>query len=133
MTPLAGMVVTTEDFVFRLNYRGGLCYLPLEWPSENDIRDLPHVNFASPGPWNPDAENDHEGDDEFYDAMIDEDELTQDKFYDSRDGWLLPDDELAAPHNIDDPTTVIASLERHIAHVKAQVKDFAARKSPIDY
>ena len=55
-------IVTSEDYVCKLKYKGGLIYLPLKFPSDQDINNLPHVDFCSPSQWNPDEENDDNDD-----------------------------------------------------------------------
>eukprot|EP00957_Ditylum_brightwellii_P021976 1657549-Ditylum_brightwellii.AAC.1 len=41
-------IVTNDTNVFKLKYKYGLSYLSLEYPSDQDLEELPHVNFCSP-------------------------------------------------------------------------------------
>ena len=48
--------------MFKLKYKSGLSYLPLEYPSDQDLEEPPHVDFCSPGEWKPDERNDNDED-----------------------------------------------------------------------
>ncbi len=92
----AQKIISTENYVFKLKYKDGLTHLPIQYPSDADIANLPHVYICSPGVWNPEQECDQD-DDVWYDTLEDPDELDDDDFYDSRDGWISPERLLAEP------------------------------------
>ena len=87
----AQKIITRYGYVFNLKYQCGLTYIPLEDPSDNDITDLTHVYFGSPGDWNPDNENENYNDDDdlWFDAVSDGKEMTDEEFLKPHDGWDL--------------------------------------------
>ena len=85
-------IVTNDVYVFKLKYKGGLSYLPLEYPSDLDMKNLPQINFSSPQEWNPELENDDSDDDQ--NSVSDEEELDDAYFDYSRDEWLLDDNDI---------------------------------------
>ena len=92
----AQKIITRDGYVFDLNYQRGLTYIFLEGPSDNDITDITHVYFGSPGDWNPDNENENDNDDNdlLFDAVSDHQEMTDAEFLNSHDGWDLFSDKL---------------------------------------
>ena len=70
-------IVTPDGFVFKLKHIKGLLYLPMEYPTDNDLDSLPYIDL-----------NDNE-DDEVWFEVPDEEELDDKQFYDSRDGYYL--------------------------------------------
>ena len=92
-------IVTPEGFVFKLRYKGGLTYLPIALPMEDeDMHELNHVHFSSPGIWDPDEENDDQDDIEWFDTTdLDPDALGEEEYWDSRSGWIQHEDKLAEP------------------------------------
>ena len=120
-------IVSTEQFTFRLRHQSALTHLPIEYPSDTDLDQLPRVHFCSPAPWNPDAENDASEDDEWFACSSDEDELDDATFWDSRDGYYLPEHELSRPRY------ATAALLQASRQVSAVVKGFASAPAPRDY
>ena len=122
-------IVTNEEYVFKLKYKGGLTYLPLEFPSDQDINKLPHVDFCSPGQWNPDEENDGNDDEIWFESMEDEEELSKEEFLDSRDGWFLDEIDLEDP----EPERTVTSIKRSLVLAKVYVSGLSYKKKPWDY
>ena len=58
--------------------------MPLQEPSDNDINDLTHVYFGIPGDWNIDNKNDNNDENLWFDALSDDEEMTDTEFIDSR-------------------------------------------------
>ena len=87
-------IVTNDAYVFKLKYKSGLSYLPIEYPSDDDMHNLPHINFSSPEPWNSEEECDDDDNDTWFECTDDGDdeELDDDECLDSRDGWIVPED-----------------------------------------
>ena len=52
-------IVTNDAYVFKLQYKGGLSYLAIEYPSNDDMHNLPHIDFSSLEPWNSEEECDN--------------------------------------------------------------------------
>ena len=46
-------IVTPEGFVIPLAIRGGLAYMDMRPPTEEEVKRLPHVTFTSDVPWDP--------------------------------------------------------------------------------
>eukprot|EP00957_Ditylum_brightwellii_P100434 7655588-Ditylum_brightwellii.AAC.1 len=86
-----------DAYVFKLKYKGVISYLPLEYPSDQDLEELPHVYFWSPGEWKPDEENDNNEDEIWFDSYDDIEELEDDEFLDSRDSWFQTVEDLEGP------------------------------------
>ena len=86
----------------------------MEDPSDDDIELLPHINFCSPGIWNPDGQHDDDNDEKWFDAS-DGEELDYLEFLDSNDGWSIPDDELSATmkHNLNAAKINVNGLSHH--------------------
>jgi hypothetical protein len=84
--------VTPDGYVFKLKYKDGLMYLPMEYPNDDDLASLPRVYMTSEVPWNPDEEADDD-DDVWFDASDSED-LEDEEFYDSRDQYFNPGEPL---------------------------------------
>ena len=87
-------VLTTPDdnkLKLKLKFHSGLMYLPLTYPSDNEVTNLPHVYRTSDEEqWNPDAFNDRDIDDQWFNSISNEPEaLDNDEFFDSRDGFVL--------------------------------------------
>ena len=58
--------------------------MPMEYPTDDDIENLVHVEFSYPGLWDPTADDDDDND-EWSDACDDEpDTLNYDEFLDYR-------------------------------------------------
>jgi hypothetical protein len=117
-------IVSTENYVFKLRYQFGLTHMPIEYPQDLDINTLPHVYFCSPGEWNPDGENDNDGDQKWF-HTVDEEELDDDEFVSSRDGWLQEEDFLADPSE----DRVLDSMH----HTAAYVQNLARVNKAWDY
>ena len=66
-------------------------YLPMRYPSEKEVKTLPHVYLTSSAEqWNSDSFGDEVGDDQWFDAIDDEDgALDDDDFFDSRDTFFI--------------------------------------------
>ena len=90
-------IVTPEGFVFKLRYKGGLTYLPIALPMEDeDMHELNHVHFSSPGIWDPDEKNDDQDSIEWFDITdLAPDALGEEEYWDSRSGWIQHEDKLA--------------------------------------
>ena len=80
--------------------------MPLYEPSDNDINDLTRVYFGIPGDWNIDNKNDNDDDNLWFDAVSDDEEMTDTEFIDSRYNWNLFPDELK---NTSEERTILAS------------------------
>eukprot|EP00957_Ditylum_brightwellii_P113274 8637463-Ditylum_brightwellii.AAC.1 len=78
-------IVTNGTYVFKLKYKCGLSYLHLENPSDQDLEELPHVDFCSPREWKPDEENDNNEDKIWFNSLENEEDLKDEKYLDSRD------------------------------------------------
>ena len=115
--------------MFKLKYKGGLTYLPLEYPSDQDLEELPHVDFCSPGEWKPDDENNNNEDEIWFDSMEDDEELDDDEFLDSRDGWFQTDKDLKDP----ELERTVTSLQRAMHFAKICVNGLSSRKKPWDF
>ena len=57
-----------EGYVLKLKIKGGLAYLPMEYLSDQAIKDLPHINLFWPGEWDPDGENDDKDNDLLFES-----------------------------------------------------------------
>eukprot|EP00957_Ditylum_brightwellii_P008456 641233-Ditylum_brightwellii.AAC.1 len=86
-----------DTYVFKLKYKCGLSYLPLEYPYDQDLEELPHVDFFFPRVWKLDEENDNNEDEIWFDSLEDEKELKDDELLDSRDSWFQTDEDLDDP------------------------------------
>eukprot|EP00957_Ditylum_brightwellii_P007059 534162-Ditylum_brightwellii.AAC.1 len=69
----------------------------MEHPSDQDLEELLHVDFCSPGELKPDEENDDNEDEIWFDSLGDDGELKDDEFWDSRDGWFQTKEDLEDP------------------------------------
>eukprot|EP00957_Ditylum_brightwellii_P210946 15365586-Ditylum_brightwellii.AAC.2 len=78
-------IVINGTYVFKSKYKVRLSYLPLEYPSNHYLEELPHVDFCSPREWKPDEENNNNEDKIWFDSLEDEKELKDSEFLDSRD------------------------------------------------
>jgi hypothetical protein len=55
--------------------------MPIEYPLDDDIANLPHVYFATPEGWDPGEENDDGDDTAWLDSLEDPDEMEDEDFY----------------------------------------------------
>ena len=86
------IITTPEGDIFKLRLHSGLLYLPLRYPTVNDIETLRHVPLTSEGEqWNPDVYNDRDEDEKWYENKdsFEPDELNNHDYLDSRDGSVL--------------------------------------------
>jgi hypothetical protein len=76
-------IITPDGYVFKYRYQGGLLYLPMEYPTDEEIDKLIHVEMTSPLKWNPDELRDTDDDEEWFKAIetIDPDAIDYDEFY----------------------------------------------------
>ena len=44
---------TLDGYVIPFNVHSGLVYMPMQPPTDQELADLPHVNFTSDNPWDP--------------------------------------------------------------------------------
>ena len=86
-------VLTTPDgSVFKLKFWSGLMYLPLTYPSDDDINNLPRVYLTSDAEqWNPDVFNDHDIDEQWFDSIsnTEPEALDDDEFFESQDRFVF--------------------------------------------
>lgn len=130
----AQKIISTENYVFKLKFKDGLTHLPIQYPTDHhDIQNQPpHVYICSrPGTWNPERECDQD-DDVWFDTLDDpgaEDEIDEDDFYDSCDGWISHDNLLPEPD-----MQMIALLSTRVLSNVARIKnawDYEALATPI--
>ena len=85
-------VITTPDgYVFKLKFHFGMMYIPMRYPTDYEINDLPRVFLTSDAElWNPDLFNDREADEQSFDSLSDTaaDALDDNEFFDTRNGFV---------------------------------------------
>ena len=77
-----------DGYAFKLKFKSELMYLPMDYPSDDEMEKLPRVHLTCDSvQWNPDEYNDD--DDTWYDAILDseEEDLNDDEFFESRDSY----------------------------------------------
>lgn len=86
------VIQSPDGHVFKLKFNSGLMYLPMRYPTEQEIENLPHVYLTSNAEqWNPDAFGDDVTDDQWFDAVDEYEDgaLDDDDFFDSRDTFVI--------------------------------------------
>jgi len=123
-------LITPDGYVFKLRYINALLYLPLEYPTDADLDALPRVYLTSPGEWNPEDQNDDASDIAWFDATDDPDALDDQEFYDSRDGWLLSEDQ----YDPQDRELTLNGLQRRaLACARVCINGLSKTTKPFDY
>jgi hypothetical protein len=76
-------IITPDGYVFKYWYQGGLLYLPMEYPTDEEIDMLIHVEMTFPLKWNPDEIHDTDDEEEWFKSIetIDPDAMDYDEFY----------------------------------------------------
>ena len=46
-------IKTEEGYVIPIDFKNGLPYVKMEYPTDDDLKDLPQVILTSDVPWNP--------------------------------------------------------------------------------
>jgi hypothetical protein len=93
-------ITTPDGYVILLKISGGLPYMEMSQPSEDEMDKYPSVFFTSDEPWDPsvlDHTFDLETPDEFFDAL----EMDLD-VYEHYDKCVTPTGEIIHPHEDDD-------------------------------
>eukprot|EP00957_Ditylum_brightwellii_P157174 11962288-Ditylum_brightwellii.AAC.1 len=118
-----------DAYVFKLKYKCGLSYLPLEYLPDQDLEELPHVDFCSPREWKPDEANDNNDDEIWFDSLDDEEELEDDEFLDFRDGLFQTDEDLENP----ELERTVKSMQCALNIAKLCVNGLSYKKKPWGY
>ena len=122
-------IFSPEEHVFKLHYLEGLHYMPIRKPTEEEISGpdaLERIHFSNPAGWNPSEENDSPEDDEWFDAQ-EEEQLDDSEFYETREGWIVSEDDLAQP-----PLWKSEDFTRMVNDVKIVTKPKKTRRKKRD-
>ena len=74
-----------------MKYKDELLWLPIEYPSDDEINDLINVEFSSPGTSNPEDNYDNEDDMNWFNAESDHDAMDLADFYDAHNNYIIGD------------------------------------------
>jgi len=115
-------IVTPDGYVFRLKYIDGGLYLPMTYPTESELNSLPHVEFTSPGSWDPTFEVDDDIDETWFNEADDPDSLDDNEFFQANGGYFLPDNDILNGSNAFATITKVSS--HNIQRVKRHDWDY---------
>jgi hypothetical protein len=130
------LLQTPDGHQFKLRFQSGLVYLPLRYPSDDEVENLKRVYLTSDAQqWDPDAYNDRIEDDQWYDCSEpDVGALDDDNFYDSRDGFVLETNYIAEVNHIvaDHPDLTVATAQQ-IFEYERQMNGVSGKRKTLDF